>query len=154
MVKPYFVSKVMSLLFNTLSSFVIAFLWRSKHLLISWLPSPSEVILEPKKIKSLTVPIVSLSVCHEVMGCGGAIHCEAMMPGSSFPECWVLSRFFHSPVSPSSRGFLVPLHFLLVSSKNMVCLSLGRKLWNLTKDIFCTNQLTGVLNQLTDWDEF
>ena len=63
-----FVGKVMSLLFNTLSSFVIAFLPRSKHLLISWLYSPSAVILEPEKIKSVTVSIVSPSVCHEVMG--------------------------------------------------------------------------------------
>ena len=61
-----FVSKVMSLL-NTLSNFVVAFLPRSKHLLISWLQSPSSVILEPKKIKSVTVSIVSLSICHEVM---------------------------------------------------------------------------------------
>ena len=60
--------KVMSLLFNMLSSFVIAFLPRSKHLLISWLQSPSTVILEPKKIKSLTVYIVSPSICHEMMG--------------------------------------------------------------------------------------
>ena len=63
-----FVSKVMSLLFNMLSRLVIAFLSRSKHLLISWLQSPSTVILEPKKIKSLTVSIVSPSICHEVMG--------------------------------------------------------------------------------------
>ena len=63
-----FVSKVMSLLFNTLSRLVIAFLPRSKHLLISWLQSPSTVILEPKKIKSVTVSIVSPSLCHEVMG--------------------------------------------------------------------------------------
>ena len=63
-----FVGKVMSLLFNMLSRFVIAFLPRSKHLLISWLQSSSAVILEPKKIKSATVPIVSPSVFHEVMG--------------------------------------------------------------------------------------
>ena len=63
-----FVSKVMSLLFNMLSRMVIAFLPRSKRLLISWLQSPSAVILEPKKIKSLTVSIVSASICHEVMG--------------------------------------------------------------------------------------
>ena len=63
-----FVGKVMSLLFNTLSSFVIAFLPRSKCLLISWLQSPSAVILEPPKLKSLTVSIVSPSICHEVMG--------------------------------------------------------------------------------------
>ena len=62
-----FVSKVMSLLFNMLSRLVIAFLPRSKHLLISWLQSPSAVILEPKKIKSVTVSIVSPSICHEVM---------------------------------------------------------------------------------------
>ena len=63
-----FVGKVMSLLFNMLSRLVIAFLPRSKHLLISWLQSPSAVILEPKKIKSLTVSIDYPSICHEVMG--------------------------------------------------------------------------------------
>ena len=62
-----FVGKVLCMLFNMLSRFVIAFLPRSKHLLISWLQSPSAVILEPKKIKSVTVCIVSLSICHEVM---------------------------------------------------------------------------------------
>ena len=61
-----FVGKVMSLLFNMLSRFVVAFLPRSKYLLISWLQSPSAVILEPKKIKS--VSIVSPSISHEVMG--------------------------------------------------------------------------------------
>ena len=63
-----FVGKVMSLLFNMLSRLVIAFLPRSKCLLISWPQSPSSVILESKKIKSLTVSIVSPSICHEVMG--------------------------------------------------------------------------------------
>ena len=63
-----FIEKVIFLVFNMLSRFVIAFLPRSKHLLISWLQSPSAVILEPRKIKSLTVYIVSPSVCHEVMG--------------------------------------------------------------------------------------
>ena len=63
-----FVSKVMSLFLNMLSRFVIAFLPRSKHLLISWLQSPSTVVLEPRKIKSVTVSIVSPSICHEVMG--------------------------------------------------------------------------------------
>ena len=63
-----FVSKVMSLLFNMLSRFVIAFLPRSKHLSTSRLQSPPAVILEPKKIKSVTVFIVSPSICHEVMG--------------------------------------------------------------------------------------
>ena len=73
-----FVGKVMSVLFNMLSNLVIAFLPRSRHLLISWLQSPSAVILEPKKIKSVTVSIVSPSICHEVMG-PDAI--------SSFSEC-------------------------------------------------------------------
>ena len=63
-----FVGKVMSLLFNMLSRLVITLLPRSKHLLISWLQSPSAVILEPKEIKSLIVSTVSPSICHEVMG--------------------------------------------------------------------------------------
>ena len=63
-----FVGKVMSLLFNMLSRLVTAFLPRIKRLLISWLQSPSAVILEPKKIKSVTVSSVSPSICHEVMG--------------------------------------------------------------------------------------
>ena len=68
-----FAGKVMSLLFNMLSRLVIAFLPRSKRLLISWLQSPSAVILELKKIKALTVSIVSPSICHEVMGLNAII---------------------------------------------------------------------------------
>ena len=63
-----FVGKVMFLLFNMLSRLVITFLPRSKCLLISWLQLPSAVILEPKKIKYLTVSIVSPSICYEMMG--------------------------------------------------------------------------------------
>ena len=63
-----FFGKVMSLLFNMLSRLVITFLPRSKCLLTSWLQSPPTVILELRKIKSVTVSIVSLSICHEVMG--------------------------------------------------------------------------------------
>ena len=63
-----FVGKVMSLLLNMLSRLVITFLPRSKHLLISWLQSPSAMILEPLKIKFLTVTILSPSICHEIMG--------------------------------------------------------------------------------------
>ena len=63
-----FVSKEMSLLFNTLFRFVIAFVPRSKHLFISWLQSPFAVILEPKKLKSVTGSVVSPSICHEVIG--------------------------------------------------------------------------------------
>ena len=68
-----FVGKVISLLFNMLSRLIIAFLPRSKHLLISGLQSPSAVILQPPKIKSFTVSIVSASICHEVMGLDGMI---------------------------------------------------------------------------------
>ena len=83
-----FVGKVMSLLFNMLSRLVIAFLPRSECLLISWLQSPSAVILEPKKMKSVTVPLFP--------------HLFPMkwwdqMPWSKFFECWNLSQFFHSP---------------------------------------------------------
>ena len=91
---------VMSLLFNVLSRFVIDFLPRSKRLLISWLQSPSAVILEPKKIKSVTVFIVSLSICHEVMGLDAMILVFQML---SFKPA------FHSSPSFSSRGSLVPL---------------------------------------------
>ena len=63
-----FVGKVMSLLFNTLSRTVMAFLPKSKFLLVSWLQSPSAVILEPKKIKSVTVSTFPPSICHEVIG--------------------------------------------------------------------------------------
>ena len=63
-----FVGKVMSLLFDMLSRLVIVFLPRRKCLLILWLQSPSTVILEPKKIKSVTISIVSPSVCHQVIG--------------------------------------------------------------------------------------
>ena len=73
------VGKVVSLLLNTLSGFIITFLPRNKHLLISWLPSLSAVILEPKKIKSVTVSIVSPSICHEVMGPGAMIFAFLMV---------------------------------------------------------------------------
>ena len=74
-----FVSKVTSLLFNTLCRFVTAFLPRSKCLLISWLHSPSAVILEPKKIKSVTVSIISPSIYPEVVGLGAVIFVFLML---------------------------------------------------------------------------
>ena len=97
-----FVDKVMSLLFNMLSRLVITFLPRSKHFLISWLQSLSAVILEPRKIKSVTVSIVSPSICHEVMGPDAMIFVFWML---SFKPAFSLSSF-------TLRGFLVPLHFL------------------------------------------
>ena len=85
-----FVGKVTSLLFSMLSRLVKAFLPRSKHLLISWLQSPSAVILEPKKIKSLTVSIVSPSICHEVMEPDAMILVFRML---SFKPAFLLSSF-------------------------------------------------------------
>ena len=92
-----FVGKVISLLFNRLSRFVIAFLPRSKRLLISWLQSPSIVILQPKKIKSLTVSIVSSSIWHGVMG-----------PDTMVFVFWKLSitQLFHSLLPPSFKRLL------------------------------------------------
>jgi len=97
-----FVGKIMSLFFDMLSRLVIAFLPKSKRLLISWLQSPSAVIWEPKKIKSVLVSIVSPSICHEVMG-----------PDAMILVFWMLSlsQLFQSPLSLPSRGSLV-LHFL------------------------------------------
>ena len=98
-----FLGKVMSLLFNMLSRLVITFLPRSKCLLIPWLQSPSAVISEPKIIKSDTVSTLSPSISPEVMA-----------PDAMILVFWMLSlsQLFHSPLSLSSRGFLVPLHFL------------------------------------------
>ena len=85
-----FVGKVMSLLLNMLSRLVITFLPRSKCLLISWLKSPSAVILEPPKTKSATVSIVSPSICHEVMGPDAMIFVFWML---SFKPAFSLSSF-------------------------------------------------------------
>ena len=99
LIRQIFVGKVMSLLFNMLSRSVITFLPRSKHLLIPWLQSPSVVILEPKKIKSVTVSVSLLwsdgTRCHNFV-------------------FWTLSfkPTFHSPPSLSSRGSLVLFCFL------------------------------------------
>ena len=98
-----FVGKVMSLFFNMMSRLVIAFLPRSKRLLISWLQSLSAVILEPKKVKSITVSIVSPSICHEVMGRDVMIFVFWLFS---------LSQLFHASLSLSSRGSLVSLCFL------------------------------------------
>ena len=94
-----FVSKVMSLLFNVLSRLVIAFLPRSKCLLIPWLQTPSAVILEPKKIKSVTVSIFSPSICHEAIGLDAMIFVFSIL---SFKPTFSLS------FSLSPRGSLVP----------------------------------------------
>ena len=84
-----FVGKVMSLLFNMLSRLVIAFFPRSKHLLIPWLQTPSSMILEPKKIKSVTVSVLSPSIYNEVMG----------------PDAMILDFWMFKPV------FILLFHF-------------------------------------------
>ena len=101
-----FVGNVRSLLLNMLSRLVITFLPRSKRLLISWLQTPSAVILEPPKIKSDTVSPVSPSISHEVMGPDAMIFVLCMFKKKK------KSQLFHCPLSLSSRGSLVPFHFL------------------------------------------
>ena len=97
----------MSLLFNMLSRLVIAFLPRSKHLLISWLQLPSAVILEPKKIKSLTVSIVSPSICHEVMGPDAKIFVFWVLtfkPAFSLSFFIYIKRLFRSSSLSANKG--------------------------------------------------
>ena len=95
-----FVGKAMSLLFNVPS---LLFL-QGARVLISWLQSPSAVILEPKKIKSVTLSIVFPTICHEVMWLDAVILVFLIVE--------FLSQLFHSPLSSSSKGSLVPLWFL------------------------------------------
>ena len=97
-----FVGKVMSLLFNMLSRLVIVFLPRSKRLLISWLQSPSAVILKPKKIKSVTVSTVSPSICYGVMGPDAMIFIFLMLsfkPTFSLSSFTFIKRLFSSSLS-------------------------------------------------------
>ena len=96
----------MCLLFNMLSRLVITFLPRSKCLLISWLQSPSAVILEPKKIKYVTVSIVSPSICHEVMGPDAMIFVYWMLsfkPTFSFSSFTFIKRLFSSSLLSAKR---------------------------------------------------
>ena len=110
----------MSLLFNMLSRLVITFLPRSKRLLISWLQSPSAVILEPKKIKFVTVSIVFPSICHEVMGPDAMIFVFRMLsfkPTVSLSSFTFIKRLFNSSslsaLSVLSSAYLRLLIFLL-----------------------------------------
>ena len=107
-----FVGKVMSLLFNMLSRVVIAFLSRSRHLLISWLQSPSAVILEPPKKKSVTLPMFS---------CIFVMKWWDQMPWSKFSECWFLSKLFHSPLLLLLRGF--QFLFTFCHKDGVICIS-------------------------------
>ena len=108
-----FVSKVMPLLFKTLSRFVIGFLPKSRCLLILWLQSSSAVIVEPKKIKSLISPTFSPSICHRVMG-----------PDAMILVFWMLSfkPAFHFSLSLSSQGVLQFL-FTFCHKGGVICIS-------------------------------
>ena len=101
-----FVGKGMSLIFNMLSRLVITFLPRSKCLLILWLQSPSAVILEPPKIKSVKLKLFPLFPIY--FSWSGGTRCHDL----SFLNVVFLSQLFHSPLSLSSRDSLVPFHFL------------------------------------------
>ena len=101
-----FVSRKMSLLFNTLSRFVIIFLPRSNHLLISWLQSPSTVILEPKKKKSVTTSTFSPSICHSVMRPDAMILAFLIFsfrPAFSLSSFTLIKRFFSFSSLSASR---------------------------------------------------
>ena len=113
-------SEHMSLLFNMLSRLVITFLPRSKRLLISWLQSPSAVILQPPKIKSLTVSTISPSICHEVIGPDAMILVFWMLsfrPTFSISSFTLIKRFFSSSllfaIRVVSSAYLRLLIFLL-----------------------------------------
>ena len=116
-----FVSEIMSLLFNMLSRFVKAFLPRSKHLLISWLQSPSTVILEPKKIKPGTVSIVSPSICHEVLGPDAVILVFWMLsfkPTFSLSYFTFTKRFLSSSLSCHKGGVICISEVIDISPGN------------------------------------
>ena len=118
---PMFIAALfMSLLFNMLSRLITVFLPRSKHLLISWLQSPSAVILEPKKIKSVTVSIVSPSIYHEVMGPDAMVFILWMLsfkPAFSLSSFTFIKRLFSSSLLSAikmlSSAYLRLLIFLL-----------------------------------------
>ena len=121
-----FVSKVMSLLFNTLSRFVIAFLPKSEDLLIPWLQSPSAVILEPEKIVSVIVSIFPPSICHEVMGPDAMVFVFQMLsfkPVFSLSSFTLIKRLFSSSSLSAiwvvSSAYLKLLIFLLAQFVTM-----------------------------------
>ena len=136
-----FVGKVTSLLFNILSKLVIAFFPRSKHLFISWLQLPSAVIWEPKKIKSVTVSIVSPSICHEVMGPDAmslVLWMLSFRPAFSLSSFTFIKRFFSSSLLSDIRvvssAYLRLLIILTVFQNLSLLLYL---LWSVISDLCC-----------------
>ena len=117
-----FIGKVMSLLFNMLSRLVVTFLPRSKHLLISWLQSPSAVILEPQKIKSDTVSTVFPPICHEVMGLDAMILVFWMLnskPTFSLSSFTFIKRLFSSLLSAVRVGVICISEVIDISPSNL-----------------------------------
>ena len=155
-----FVGIVMSLLFNMLSRFVIDFLPRSKHLLISWLQSPSAVILEPKKIKSVTVSIFSPSTCHEVVGPDAMILvfwmcmrvCKRVHVCSISQSC----STFYNPIDCSPRGSSVLGIFQArILEQVAICYSRGSS-W--CRDWICISCIScigrWILDHCTTWEAY
>ena len=130
----------MSLFLNMLSRLVIAFLPRSKGLLISWLQSPSAVILEPKKIKSLTVSIVSPSICHEVMGLDAMMSVFLKLsfkPIFSLYSFTLIKRLFGSSSLSCHKGGVICISEVIDISPS----DLGSRLCfthpSISPDVFC-----------------
>ena len=161
-----FVGKVMSLLFNILSRFVIAFLPRSKRLLISWLQSLSIVIMEPKKIIAVPVSIVSPSICHEVMGLDAMILIFSML---SFKPAFLLSSFtfikrlFNSSslsairvVSSAYLRLLIFLSTILIPACALsslgFCMMHSLHLWTKLSKKFLPKPISGDLDNHLEWD--
>ena len=111
-----FVGKVMSLLFNMLSRSVITFLPRSKHLLISWLQSPSAAILEPWKIKSATVSTVSPSICHDGMG-PDALICKYLIYVLIYTYSYIMILYYLLWISTAKN---LSLSFVLSTNKSII----------------------------------
>ena len=134
-----FVDKVMSLLFNMLSSLVITFLPRSKCLLISWLQSPSAVILEPRKIKSVTISTVHPSICQEVMGPDAMIlvfWILSFKPTFSLSSFTFIKRLFSSSLS-AIRVVSSAYLRLYFSQQSWFQLVLPPAQYILSHDVFC-----------------
>ena len=123
-----FTGKVMSLLLNMLSRFVIAFLQRNKHVLISWLQSPSAMILGPKKIKSVTVSVVSPSIYHKVMGPDAMIFIFWMLSfKSAFSFCCFTFKRLFSSSSLSAKREVSSAYLSLLTFLPAILIQIGKE---------------------------
>ena len=151
---PFF-DKVMSLLFNMLSRLFMTFLPRSKRLLISWLQSPSAVILELQKIKFVSVSTVSPSICHEVMGPDAMILVFWMLsfkPTFSLSSFTFIKRLFRSSLLSSVRVVSSAyLRFLIFLSANLILHIRWPKYWSFSFSISLSNEYSGLISFRIDW---